>query len=292
MLSRPHQSCPETSGQVGPKYIKVLQNQRKCCIIMLSDLLREDFMCRERIVYSNNINDSDHLFRYMSLAQFISIIENQKLYLKKVKLWDDPWEAPDDQLPLMGKGGNPIFTESLLASSTVGQCWTCEKDSDAMWRIYSPDCQGVMIETVVKNFTFIENLRHASLAKVIYYNKSNYIEKRYEIANNHSYTFAGDMALKREAFKHENEVRLLVCLQDYHELGDIWEIPVVGFNIDPKQFITSITFDPRAEDWFVETMKKYCMSKQLNCPTEKSTLYTKDLFESTSIIRKYETVKK
>lgn len=194
-------------------------------------------MCRERIVYSNNININDHLFRYMSLAQFISIIENQKLYLKKVKLWDDPWEAPDDQLPLMEKDGKPIFTESLLASSTVGQCWTYEKDSDAMWRIYSPDRQGVMIETIAKNFSFIQDLKHASLAKVIYYNKNNYIEKRYEIADNRSYTFAGDMALKREAFKHENEVRLLVCLQSYHELGDVWEIPVVGFNIDPKQFI-------------------------------------------------------
>lgn len=248
-------------------------------------------MDSNQVYFSNNIDPNDHLFRYISLAQFISMIENQKLYLRKVKLWDDPWEAPDEQLPIVRENREPIFAESLIVSSTVGQCWTYEKDSDAMWRIYSPDRQGVMIETLANNFNLVHDLRHASLARVVYYNKSNYREKRYEVANNRSYTFAGDMALKREAFKHENEVRLLLCLQAYRELESIWEVPVVGFDIDPNEFILSITFDPRADDWFVETMKKYCLSKGLVCPVGKSRLYTKDLFESTRLIRKMETVK-
>lgn len=281
-----------TSGQVGPKLLKTNALFESIVYnIVVQFVQGDDFINTDRVIYSDNINVDDRLFRYISLAQFISMIENRKLYLKKVKLWDDPWEAPDDQLPLVGENGKPIFTESLLVSSTVGQCWTYEKDSDAMWRIYSPDRQGVMIETFAKNFCLVENLKLALLAKVVYYNKSNYIEKRYEIANNRSYAFAGDMALKREAFKHENEVRLLLCLQSYHEFGDVWEIPVVGFDMDPSQFILSITFDPRADEWFVETMKKYCMSKKLTCPVEKSTLYTKDLFESTNLVRKYETVK-
>ena len=72
-----------------------------------------------------------------------------------------------------------------------------------MWRIYSPGRQGVMIETSIDDFYEIEDLNRAVLAKVIYFKNSNYIEKRYEIANNKSYRYAGDMALKREAFKHE-----------------------------------------------------------------------------------------
>lgn len=248
-------------------------------------------MKNEQIIFSNNIGNDDHLFRYISLAQFLSMIENKKLYLKKVKLWDDPWEAPDDQLPIIRDNGEPVVAESLIVSSTVGQCWTYEKDSDAMWRIYSPDRQGVMLETTASDFFQVNNLRRASLSKVIYYNKDNYREKRIEVANNRSYTFAGDMALKREAFKHENEVRLLVCLQAYSELGNVWEIPTVGFDINPTQFIHSITLDPRADDWFVETMKKYCSSKQLTCPVEKSTLYAKDFFELSNLVRKYEVVK-
>lgn len=249
-------------------------------------------MDKHILTISNNIKEDDCLFRYISLAQIISMIENRKLFLRKVKLWDDPWEAPDDQLPLIRDDGKQIYSESLITSSTVGQCWTYEKDSDAMWRIYSGDRQGIMIETTVKNFTSVDNLRQASLSKVIYYNNSNYINRRKEVASNRSYSFAGDMALKREAFKHENEVRLLVCLQAYpNEIDNIWDIPVVGFGIEPEHFIKSITFDPRADDWFVETMKKYCFSKNLNCPIEKSTLYKKDLFESTNVIRKYELVK-
>lgn len=207
-------------------------------------------------------------------------------------MWDDPWEAPDDQLPVINEDGKLINSESLITASTVGQCWTYEKDSDAMWRIYSSDRQGIMIETVAKEFNLIDNLRQASLSKVIYYNKNNYIKKRNEIANNPSYSFARDMALKREAFMHENEVRLLVCLQAYpNEIDDIWDIPVVGFEVKAESFIKSITFDPRADEWFVETMKKYCNSKNLNCQIEKSALYKKDFFETTKIARKYEVVK-
>ncbi len=239
---------------------------------------------------SDNIKEDDHLFRYMSLSQFLSLVENKKLFLRKVKLWDDPWEAPDDQIPFIDNDGNAIFTESLIVTSTVGQCWTYENDSDAMWRIYSNDRQGIMIETIVKNFYFINELRDASLAKAVYYNKSNYIEKRREIANNASYSFASDMILKREAFRHENEVRLLVCLQAYKEIENIWELPTVGFSIDPIIFINSITIDPRADEWYVDTIKKYCISKNFNCPVEKSSLYKKDLYEPTKIIRKYELV--
>ena len=249
-------------------------------------------MNKHILTISNNIKEDDCLFRYISLAQFISLIENRKLYLRKVKLWDDPWEAPDDQLPLIRDDGMQIYSESLITASTVGQCWTYEKDSDAMWRIYSGDRQGIMIETIAENFASIDNLRRALLAKVIYYNNSNYIDRRKEINNNPSYSFAGDMVLKREAFKHENEVRLLVCLQAYpKEIDNIWDIPVVGFGIEPEFFIKSITFDPRADDWYVETIKKYCISKNLNCSIEKSTLYKKDFFESTNIIRKYELIK-
>lgn len=239
---------------------------------------------------SSNIDIDLPLYRYMSIAQFLSLIENEKLFLKKVRLWDDTWEAPDDQLPIVRPDGSEIFTESLIVSSTVGQCWTYENDSDAMWRIYSPDCQGVMIETSVGSFHEIKNLRRAVLGKVLYFNKDNYIEKRYEIANNKSYCYAGDMVLKREAFKHENEVRFLVCLQGYLELENCWDVPVVGFDIDIFSFIKSIKFDPRADDWFVNTMKKYCLSKGLKCLVEKSDLYQRDFYKKTRFVRKYEVI--
>lgn len=124
---------------------------------------------RERLLVTDNIKIAEHLFRYMSLAQFISLVENQQLFLKKVKSWDDTWEAPDDQLPVIMDDGSERYAESLIASSTVGQCWTYENDSDAMWRIYSPDRQGVMIETSINDFYEIENLNRAVLAKVIYF---------------------------------------------------------------------------------------------------------------------------
>ena len=244
----------------------------------------------EVLFVSNNIDTSKSLFRYMSLAQFLSIVENRKLFLNKVKRWEDTWEGPDDQLPMITDSGKEAFSESLITAATVGQCWTYDNGSDAMWRIYSPDRQGIMIETNVDCFREIQGLKRAVLAKVIYFNKDNYLEKRNEIAENRSYCYAGDMALKREAFKHENEVRLLVCLQGYKEISNWWDIPVVGFEFDPQTFIKSITFDPRADEWFVNTMKQYCLSKGFSCPIEKSSLYEKDFFEQAKIVRRYVTV--
>ncbi len=251
-------------------------------------------MISNGLTISDNMTPGDHLYRYISLSRFISLMEHRKLFLRKVKLWDDPWEAPDDQLPIVRADGEPVKAGSLLAGSTVGQCWTYENDSDAMWRIYSSDKQGIMLETIADNFNRIDNLKDAVLARVIYFNKDNYIEKRREISGNKSYLFAGDMALKREAFKHENEVRLLICLQNYYREFqdiDVWEIPYIEFDIAPEAFLKSITFDPRSDDWYVKTMIKYCESKGLKCPIRRSSLYHKDFYESTNIVRRYELVK-
>ncbi len=69
-------------------------------------------MNRSQITVSNNIDLDQSLYRYMSLGQFLSMIENQKLYLNKVKNWEDPWEGPDDQIPFLSSDGQPIFSES------------------------------------------------------------------------------------------------------------------------------------------------------------------------------------
>ena len=72
-----------------------------------------------------------------------------------------------------------------------------------------------------------------------------------------------------------NEVRLWVCLQAYREIPNRWDILVIGFHFNPLTFIKSITFDLRANEWFVSTMKQYCLSKGLSCPIEISSLYEK-----------------
>ena len=252
-----------------------------------------DNMYKSKINISNNIDTGVNLYRYISLAQFISMVESKKIFLNKVKNWEDPWEVPDDQIPLQLADGSIEQHDSLIAATTVGQCWTYEKDSDAMWRIYSPDRQGIMIEANANSFMEINNLREAVLAKVMYYSdKESYIKLRNEISENFSYQYAGDMALKRDAFKHENEIRLLVCLQMYGDIKEALEVKNMSFEFDPLSFIKSITFDPRADDWYVNTMKLYCYSKGFTCPIEKSSLYSKNLFKEFQISKRYETVEK
>ena len=123
-------------------------------------------MCKSNVYISDNIDPNLSLYRYMSLAQFLSIVENNKIFMNKVKSWEDPWEGPDDQIPVQLENEKIEQHDSFLTATTVGQCWTYEKDSDAMWRIYSPDRQGIMIETNIESFGGVRNLREAVLARV------------------------------------------------------------------------------------------------------------------------------
>lgn len=252
-------------------------------------------MNKSDIVFSDNIDEQDSLYRYISLSQFMAFVENKELFLRKVTLWDDPWEGLDRQIPRMRDNGDLEYPNCSLAESVVGQCWTYEKDSDAMWRIYSSDKLGIMIESKASNFRTIENLKRAILVKVKYFNNENFLSKWHEINNDRSYRFAGTMALKREAFKHENEVRLLVCMQGYYD-EDInpWDLKSYGFKVSPFEFVESITVDPRAEEWYVNTIKKYCDSKGFNCSVSKSNLYQNQtrFSEEIKLVQTYAPVKK
>lgn len=87
------------------------------------------------------------------------------------------------------------------------------------------------------------------------------------------------------AIKYSNDT-------EYKEIENPFVVSYKDFIFDPLVFIKSITFDPRADDWFVETMKKYCISKGFTCPVEKSLLYKKDFFDKVKLVKKYETVDK
>lgn len=72
--------------------------------------------------------------------------------------------------------------------------------------------------------------------------------------------------LKRKAFEHEREIRLVVKF-DNTTLPDHMFI----YNIDASSFIEKVVFDPRAEDWYYETMCSYLGNHGIKF--EKSNLY-------------------
>lgn len=133
-----------------------------------------------------------------------------------------------------------------------GQCWTLEGASDAMWRIYSSDRNSVRIRTTINHL--LDSICSATVdrvsgehcvGKVEYLRDGELIRRaRKTFTPYGEITFEklfSSLLLKRRAFKHEDEVRLIFC--DWAEGAG--EDALFRYDIDPHDFISQIMIDPR-----------------------------------------------
>uniref|UniRef100_UPI002F423519 hypothetical protein n=1 Tax=Vallitalea guaymasensis TaxID=1185412 RepID=UPI002F423519 len=87
--------------------------------------------------------------------------------------------------------------------------------------------------------------------------------------------------LKRDSFKHENEVRLLIDYKDIKEKDKGIHEKYYNLKLDVNKLLDEVIVDPRAEDWFYSMVKSYCKKNGINNVT-KSKLY-EDNFEKVII---------
>jgi hypothetical protein len=210
-------------------------------------------------LHLSRIEEDTYLYRYMSISQFLSLVEGRQLHLAKITSWDDTWEGALYKVPTQIEDGEIHLPSHSMGDDMFGQCWSLFKDSDAMWRIYSPNCEGIMIRTTAKKFCSISLPPISVLGRVYYGTHLPY--------PNDVSTFDPAL-LKREAFEHEQEVRLLVLLET--------DTDAIHVGIDVFDFIEEIIIDPRASDWFVKTIQNYCKRIGFKISAEKSSLYDFD----------------
>ena len=91
---------------------------------------------RENFVY--RIIKTRHLFDLLSTSENV---------LVRPKLWDDPFEN-FILLSHFIRKGEPVIIGHR--DHFYGQCWTFQRASDAMWRIYSPDSKAVRIRSTIR----------------------------------------------------------------------------------------------------------------------------------------------
>lgn len=101
------------------------------------------------MAYRNYINLSDKekdkpIYRIFPIARFIQLLTTKKLTLVKPKKWDDPFEniLLSSRFAISGE-----IAEISARDSVYGQCWTWHRETDAMWRIYSPSKDGVRLKS-------------------------------------------------------------------------------------------------------------------------------------------------
>lgn len=196
------------------------------------------------------MTNSKHLYRILNYKHVMAMFAGRELYFASPRTWDDPYEKA-----LVHK-----YSDALFA-----QCWCKKAVSDAMWRIYSTDRTSLRIRTtrhqLAKALTAAQRANKFDfLIEDVEYKTSKLVDVHIsQIARDlrieYTVRRAEDALLvKRDAFDHEEEVRVIVHDQAATEARER-----SGFKIgvDPHEIIDSIYFDPRADDAFIGLCTHY-----------------------------------
>ena len=223
---------------------------------------------------------SEYVYRIMPLRHFLSTLKRGKLYLPRVSKWDDPYELFLFKQQFVKSSGMPVDTMSE-ANRIYAQCWTTARESDALWRIYSPDKMSVRIKTTTEN---IKKLADKAMGNGLYvkpchvkYKSNNdlgsYIKSITTLPSNDN--LVESLFIKRNSFEHEKEYRIIAWMADFDENNNYTphcpeyiEIPF------PGDFIQEVYLDPRLSQDEV-AMLKPALALRLggSCPVSQSTLY-------------------
>ena len=186
--------------------------------------------------FLDNIKPETRIYRIFPQDRFFRIFEEKKNALLRPNKWQDPFENVFLQSRVKFPNGE---TESFVFHHDVyGQCWTLERSSDAMWQIYSTNRDAIRVRTTVGKL--ISSLRavHGNMADVrCFIGRVKYqsVKELEEFGKNmfvwHSGTeaIAHSLLVKRNAYKHENEVRLIYIAPDETRESD-W---IYKYDLDP-----------------------------------------------------------
>lgn len=189
-----------------------------------------------------------HVYRITKPKRLYELFERNEGVLVHPSCWDDPYENFILRSKVRDKTGRVktyTYHENLY-----GQCWTLNTNSDAMWRIYSSDTRGIRIRTTVRKL--LESLYHSGVNRPDMFcvvGRVSYLgEKALRRFANSIYkngTLGKDnlfrtLLVKRPAFRHEQEVRLL-----YFDDRQKADGRLLKYKLNAHDFIDQIMIDPR-----------------------------------------------
>jgi len=240
----------------------------------------------ENLIFLTDLDLDKPIYRIFSFSRLEEIFNERKLTLVKPKKWDDPFEnfilnstgtLPDGRKLQIG------FREQFF-----GQCWSLTKESDAMWRIYSQEKDGVKVKTTIRKlftplfqlggqhqkingvvynlFSFVGKVKYAGTKTLLTMLKD---EKKMngKIFDQSGWGQASTFFFKRVAFRHEREIRIIYNHQN-NSIEDIFK-----FDIDPFDLFDEIVFDPRMKEDVYQEQKAKLIRLGYNKKVIQSGLY-------------------
>lgn len=201
-----------------------------------------------------NLTDKEldqNIYRIMPEEYVINLFADRENVLSKVHNWKDKFE--NFQLKLGGILNGERF-EYGFRDDFVGQCWTRDYLSEAMWGIYAnePKCRFLRIRSTPRKLLTALIQAHPKMpqdtcfiGKVLYKRER---ELKEYVQNNgkldiSAIRIAESLLLKRRSFKHESEVRLI----HFGDANNFDEKGLYRYAVDPHAMITQIMADPNRD---------------------------------------------
>jgi hypothetical protein len=215
-------------------------------------------------------NPDQPIYRIFSLWFFEAALRVQQLVLVSPHKWEDPYEALPYSTMLTDLRGKPQQQIPLgrYLHAAWAQCWSQTKESDTLLRAYSrvmkdphhnrnttPRDEGVRVRSTPRKLLSAMQIRAKSMPMSCFVGAVRYqpgdairqelvniIERKGPSAVGRGQLRAESLLLKRDAFSHEVEVRIICVADELTSNLDTIQIP-----IDPSEVFEEVTFDPRLE---------------------------------------------
>lgn len=225
-----------------------------------------------------NLKEEDldnHIYRIFPINRFLNILKTKENVLLKPKKWDDPFE----NLLLKSKIRiDEELTSFDFKDDVFGQCWTWHRETDAMWRIYSSNKDGIRVRSTPRKL--LSSIKESCksfpdlscfIGGVRYHYRDKLIDsfKKINLLSTDGSGIAKSLLLKRIQFSHEKEVRLIYIHQNENERNN----EIFRYEINPQEVFDRILFDPRMDSDLMESYKIYIKSLGYNFECKRSTLY-------------------
>lgn len=240
------------------------------------------------------------IWRYMSFAKFVDLLISQNLYLCRVDLLGDEFEA---SLPIRSVELEREFFESRIKNpgdlKTLSNfrrwsrgwvfvnCWNLnESESDAMWKVYGLGDEGIAVRSTYKSLA-----EALASQKGFFLGQVAYINYNEDIISTRNIYFP--YIFKRRAFQHEQEVRVLTdrlpwgtgAFEQYiREKRAIGETPMsydefppcqecgVRVEVDIAALLNRIVVSPSSKPWFRDLVESVVRKYGYDFPVRTSGL--------------------
>lgn len=242
-------------------------------------------MYEDHRVFKQPADKSLFIWRYMTIAKFISLLEYSSLHFTRTDKFEDQFEGvltrPDIET-MLKTDPTEIIRAKEVRERTAINCWYLNQhESAAMWQLYTSLGEGLAVRSTVQSL--INACSDTKVTdRVIWIGTVDYID--YETGRIPPDNIYFPLMSKRTSFSHEVELRAVASGCEISAAGlpqGTWELlNESGYDhpIDLTTLIESIFVSPSAPGWYEPMVRKIVDRYRLYKPVQPSNLNVKPIW--------------